>query len=50
MDLIPSFFIICVSMLSIRRVKKENIQRFAPSIEEGLSSLQVAERFKEKTQ
>jgi len=35
-------------MLSIRRVKKENIQRFAPSIEEGLSSLQVAERFKEK--
>jgi cation-transporting P-type ATPase E len=35
-------------MLSIRRAKKENIQRFAPSIEEGLSSLQVASRYKEK--
>jgi cation-transporting ATPase E len=35
-------------MLNIRRAKKENIQRFTPSIEEGLSSLQVNNRYKEK--
>lgn len=35
-------------MLPIRRGKKVNIERLSPSIEEGLSSLQVANRFKEK--